>query len=71
MFLAGLELIMVESLYGLDSWRAPVQSILALSEIPIPCSIGTYFMTLFLARGAAILALSSVSCWISKNRKRC
>lgn len=68
--LSGLEFVMVESMYGLGGWGAPVQSILALSEVPIQCSIGTYFILLFLVRAAGIVALSSVACWISKNRKR-
>lgn len=70
MVLSALELIMVESLYGLGSWRAPVQSILALSELPIQCNIGSYFILLFLMQGAGIVALSGAACWISKNRKK-
>ena len=68
--LSGLEFIMVESLYGLGAWGAPVQSIMALSDVPIRCSIGVYFILLFLIRGIGIVALASVSCWVSRNRKR-
>lgn len=68
--LSVLEFVMVETLYGLGAWNAPVQSIVVLSEVPISCSIGAYFILLFLVRGAGIVALSSVTCWICKNRKR-
>lgn len=68
--LSSLEFVRVESLYGLGAWEAPVQSILALSEVPIQCSIGTYFILLFFAQGAGVVALSGVACCISKNRKK-
>ena len=64
---SGLEIGTVAYVYGLDGWAAPVQSILKLEWIPIPCSIGVFFVLWYGAKAAGILMLVGVSSWISNR----
>ena len=60
---SGLEMGTVSYVYGLEGWAAPVQSILKLEWIPIPCSIGMFFVLWHGLKAVGILVLAWMSCW--------
>lgn len=70
LILSGLEFGTVAYVYGLGGWGAPVQSIVKLSGFPVPCSIGVFFIMLFLIRGMGIIVLAGAGCFISSKRRR-
>lgn len=53
-----LEIGQVMSVYGLSGFAAPVQSLMKLSFVPIRCSIGTFFIGVYLTKAVMIVAVA-------------
>lgn len=65
LFRTILELLCVWQVYGLSGFEAPIQSINCLSFVGISCSIGTFFVYLYLIKLLVMLAVVCFVCMFS------
>lgn len=68
-----LEMGTAAFVYGLDGWMAPVQSIPKLEWVPVPCSIGCFFVLWYSVKGIGVLVAASLApiIWLIDAKKIC
>lgn len=62
---ASLELASLIHVYGMEGLSAPVQSIAALSFVKVSCSIRTFIVCLYLAKGLMLFSIAALTCMFS------
>lgn len=61
----GLELASLIHVYGMGGLSAPIQSIAALSFVKVSCSVRTFVISLYLARGLMLFSVAALTCMLS------
>lgn len=68
LILYGIPFLSIYSTYGLDWWRAPVQSLEWMMDFPISCSIGVFFFGLIILRLMVLGTVTGIVCLASCTR---
>lgn len=68
--ITGIEILLIDHLYGLSGFAAPIQSLYTLDFIPFECNIGTFIFIMYTLKGLVILSLSAIVCMVSMSASK-